>query len=271
MSRSVKSVELPTGVTLNYAEQGSTEGIPVILLHGMGDSWRSFEPVLQFLPEDILVIALSQRGHGDSSKPEKGYLYNDFASDLAAFMDALNIKKAVLVGHSMGSSNAKRFALDYPERTLGLVLIGSFTDASNDPGDQEFYDTVISKMEDPLDRDQMEELQKEVVGGKIPQQFLETIVQEALKVPARVWQAVLLRDLEEDMSAEQSKIKAPTLIMWGDQDPVSTRSAQDLQLKTIPNAKLLIYEGFGHAPHWEEPERFTSDLVKFIKKIPGSR
>ncbi len=239
----------------------------MILLHGMSDSWRSFEPVLSFLPEDYRVISLSQRGHGDSSKPEKGYYYSDFASDLAAFMDALNIDAAVIVGHSSGSSNAKRFAMDYPERTLGLVLIGSPTDASNNPGDQEFYDTVISKMEDPLERDQIEELQKEVMGGKIPQQFLETIVQESLKVPARVWKLMVLRDLEEDMSAEQSKISAPTLIMWGDQDPVIPRSAQDLLLKTIPNSKLLIYEGLGHGPHWEDPERFAADLVNFIKTI----
>lgn len=270
MSRRIKSVELPTGVTLNYAEQGSAEGTPVILLHGMGDSWRSFEPVLDFLPEDFLVIALSQRGHGDSSKPEKGYYYEDFASDLAAFMDAMGINEAILVGHSMGSSNAKRFALDYPERTLGLVLIGSFTDASNDPGDQEFYDTIISKMEDPLERDQIEELQKEVMGGKIPTQFLETIVQESLKVPARVWKAVVLRDLEEDLSTEQSNIKAPTLIIWGDQDPASSRSAQDMQIETIPNSKLLIYKGIGHGPHWEKPERFVADLVNFIKTVrPG--
>ncbi len=267
MSRRIKSVELPTGVTLNYAEQGSAEGTPVIFLHGMSDSWRSFEPVFQFLPEDYLVIALSQRGHGDSSKPVEGYFYSDFASDLAAFMDALGINEAVIVGHSMGSSNAKRFALDYPERTLGLVLIGPFTDASNDPGDQELYDTVISKMEDPLERDQVEEIQKEVMGGKIPQEFLETIVQESMKVPARVWKAVVLRDLKEDMSAEQSKIKAPTLIMWGDQDPASDRSTQDFLRKTIPDAKLLVYEGLGHGPHWEDPERFVADLVNFIKTI----
>ena len=270
MPRLIKSIELPTEVTLNYAEQGSTEGVPVILLHGMGDSWRSFEPVLEFLPDYYHVFALSQRGHGDSSKPEKGYLYNDFASDLAAFLDALGIKEAVLVGHSMGSSNAKRFALDYPERTLGLVLIGSFIDASNDPEDQELYDTIISKMEDPLERDQIEELQKEVMGGKIPQQFLETIVQESLKVPARVWKAVVLRDLEEDISTELSDIKVPTLIMWGDQDPASDRSAQDFQLKTIPDAKLLVYEGLGHGPHWEEPENIATNLINFIKTVrPG--
>ena len=267
MSRIVKSIELSTGVTLQYFEQGSAEGIPMILLHGMGDSWRSFERVLQFLPEDYLVIALTQRGHGDSSKPEKGYCYSDFATDLAAFMDARSIGSAVVVGHSMGSSNAKRFALDYPKRTLGLVLIGSFADASNTPGDRELWDTVISKMEDRLDQDFLRELQEDVIAGEIPQQFFDTIVQESLKVPARVWKAVVLRDLEEDLSVEQGKIKAPVHIVWGDQDITAPRSDQDLQLRTIPNSKLLIYEGAGHSLHWEKPERFAADLISFIETV----
>ena len=91
MSRSIKSVELPSGVTLNYVEQGSAEGIALILLHGLSDSWRSFEPVLEFLPEDFLAIALTLRGHGDSSRPAEGYLYQDFSKDVVGFMDLYNL------------------------------------------------------------------------------------------------------------------------------------------------------------------------------------
>ena len=67
MGSVVHSVELPTGVTLQYVEQGDPAGIPVLLLHGATDSWRSFEPVLPHLPSSIRAFALTQRGHGDAA------------------------------------------------------------------------------------------------------------------------------------------------------------------------------------------------------------
>lgn len=120
----VKAISLPTGVTLEYAERGSARpGVPVLFLHGVTDSWRSFESVFPELPPDIHAYALSQRGHGDSSRPAAGYRYQDMADDLRAFMDAIQVPAAMVVGHSMGSLVAQRFVIDNPTRTAGLVLM----------------------------------------------------------------------------------------------------------------------------------------------------
>ncbi|MEQ9814027.1 MAG: alpha/beta fold hydrolase [Azospirillaceae bacterium] len=78
----------------------------MLLLHGLSDSWRSFELALPHLPDSIRVFALSLRGHGDSRRPEAGYHFRDFAADVAAFMDALDLESTVVVGHSMGSAVA---------------------------------------------------------------------------------------------------------------------------------------------------------------------
>ena len=121
-----QAVTLPNGVTLPYVEQGPAPGTPVVFLHGVTDSWHSFEHVLPHLPRALRAIALTQRGHGDASRPDGGYHYADMAADVAAFMDALRHPEAVVVGHSMGGLIAQRFAADYPARTRGLVLIGSF-------------------------------------------------------------------------------------------------------------------------------------------------
>lgn len=102
----VRSIALSTGVTLQYAEHGDPSGVPVVFLHGVTDSWRSFERVLDQLPSTIRAIALTQRGHGDSSRPDTGYRYTDMSGDLRAFMDALELPSAVVVGHSMGASVA---------------------------------------------------------------------------------------------------------------------------------------------------------------------
>src|SRR5919108_1012926 len=68
-----QSVELPNNVSIPFVEQGDTSGLPMVLLHGFADSWRSFELVLPHLPEFIHAFALTQRGHGDASRPATGY------------------------------------------------------------------------------------------------------------------------------------------------------------------------------------------------------
>ncbi len=90
----VKSVELAREVRLPYAEQGDPSGVPVLLLHGFADSWRSFELVLPHLPDSIHAFALTLRGHGDASRPATGYGLPDFAADLFEFEDAMHLQAA---------------------------------------------------------------------------------------------------------------------------------------------------------------------------------
>lgn len=262
----VKSIELPNRVKLQYVERGDPMGVPVLFLHGITDSWYSFEPVLPHLPASIRAFALSQRGHGDSERPASGYRPLDFAADIAAFMDALELKQAVIVGHSMGSYIAQCFALNYPERIMGLALIASFFSFRDKQCVMEFRDAV-SGLTDPVDHDFALEFQKSTLVKEVPQTFLETVVEESRKVPARVWQAALEGLLEADHSAELYKIKSPALIVWGDQDAYCPRSDQEALREAIAGSHLLVYTGVGHAIHWEYPERFASDVAAFTDRV----
>jgi non-heme chloroperoxidase len=266
-SSSVSVVELPNQVQLQYVEQGDPVGIPVLLLHGVTDSWHSFEPVLPHLPKSIHALALTQRGHGDSSRPEVGYRFHDFAADVAAFMDTLHLGTAIIAGHSMGSSVAQRFALDYPERTLGVVLMGSFATLRENRGVLHLWDSAISTLTDPVDRSFVCEFQESTLARSVPQPFFETVVQESLKVPARVWKATFEGFLQDDFSKELEKIKAPALIVWGDQDAFCPRTDQDMLARAIAGSQLVVYSGAGHALHWEEPERFAADLARFAETL----
>ncbi|MGH7497003.1 MAG: alpha/beta fold hydrolase [bacterium] len=263
----IQSIALPSRVKLQYVEQGDPSGVPVLLLHGYTDSWRSFELVLPFLPMSIHAYALSQRGHGDSERPVSGYHPYDFAADVAAFMDARKIARAVIVGHSMGSYVAQCFAMEYPDRTLGVVLAASFTTLQGDAGIQEFWNTAVSKLADPIDPSFALEFQKSTLAVPVPQNFLDTVVQESLKVPAHVWKAALKGLMESDLSRGLGKIKAPTLIVWGDKDTYFLRDHQDALAAGIAGSQLVIYHGVGHGIHWEDPRRFAADLVAFAERL----
>lgn len=271
MESTPKHFELQGGVKLAYVEHGDESGVPVVLLHGVTDSWRSFEPLLPHLPAGLRAFALSQRGHGDSERPATGYHPRDFASDVAAFMDALELERAVIVGHSMGSYVAQQFAISYPERTLGLVLIGSFLNCRDNPVIVEFWDTALKDLTDPVPTSLAREFQESTLAQPVPPEFLAMVIEESLKVPARVWQGAFRGLLEADLSGELDKIQAPTLIVWGDHDAFFPESDQKALAATIANSRLVVYPGAGHALHWEEPARFAADLAGFINGLHNSQ
>lgn len=266
MEYRIESVELLNQVKLPYVEQGDPSGVPMLLLHGYADSWRSFELVLPYLPDSIHAIALTQRGHGDASRPPEGYRPHDFAEDVAEFMDILQLDSAVIAGGSSGGFAARRFAVDYPERTLGLVLLGSPFTLRDKPGVLELWESDISNLTDPIDPRFVREFQESTHIRPVPEAFLYTMVNESLKAPARVWRSTLEGLLEDDSSEDLVKIKAPTLIIWGDQDSVVSLRDQEKLMGGIEGSQLVVYPGVGHAVYWEEPSQVASDIIAFIKE-----
>ena len=267
LAESVRLVELPGGLRLPYVAQGDPDGTPVVLLHGLSDSWRSYEPLLPELPESIYAVALTQRGHGDADRPLGGYAPADFAADIAAFLDALDLEQAVIVGHSMGSVNGAQFAGTYPDRTSGLVLMAGFHRFQENPGIVEFSDSVLSKLEDPIDPAFARGFQEETTARPIPSEQMDIFVAESLKVPARVWREVAAGMMTDVHVERMGDISAPTLILWGDRDTFVPESDQ-LQLRqAIPGSRLEIYEGIGHALHWEAPARVARDIAAFVASI----
>lgn len=265
MAPILKSVELPNQVRLPYVEQGDPAGVPLLLLHAIADSWHAFEPVLAHLPKSIHAFALTQRGHGDASHPVAGYHVHDFATDLVAFMNAIELEAAVIAGGSSGGFVARRFAIDHPERTLGLVLLGSPANLRDKPSVRELWDSTVSKLTDPVDPGFVRDFAARTLAQPVPQAFFETVVRESLKVPAFVWRATFKGLMEDDSFGELRSIKAPTLIIWGDQDAILPRSDQEALAAAIPDSRLVMYPGAGHAFYWEEPHRVASDLLAFIK------
>jgi non-heme chloroperoxidase len=147
------------------------------------------------------------------------------------------------------------------------VFIGSPATLQGLETVRQAWDSTISKLTDPVDPKFVEQVQRSTLVQPVPEKFFETLVDEALKVPARVWKQAFKAFLEGDLFSELSKIRAPTLIVWGDQDAILTRKDQEALAGAIVDSRLMVYGGAGHSPHWEQPDRFTSDLVAFIKDL----
>jgi pimeloyl-ACP methyl ester carboxylesterase len=150
-------VRLHTGVRLRYADVGPRNGDPLILLHGFSDSSLSFDPVLGLLPTDLRLIIPDQRGHGESGCPPHGYTPHEFAMDAIALLDAVAVRSAAVVGHSLGSFVTQRMAVLAPHRVSKLVLVGSAATSYNET----LVDLAraISSLSDPVDLEFVREFQ----------------------------------------------------------------------------------------------------------------
>ncbi len=259
-------VRLATGVRLRYLEQGDPAGSPVILLHGIGDSWFSFSRVLPGLSPSHRVYALDLRGHGDSDRPDAAYGPRAMAEDVLAFMDTLAIGRATLVGHSMGSLVAQRAALSASERIARLVLIGSTTNARNDA--TVALQGELAALSDPVPADYLMAFQSSTIHRPVPAGFLVRVVAESRKVPVRVWRAALAGMLEAGSFAGLTRLNIPSLLMWGDRDAIFPRAEQRALVDALPVSSLRVYRETGHAPHWERPKEVVRDLERFLRSVP---
>ena len=183
------TTRLATGPQLHYAERGDSDGQAILFLHGWPDAWFSFSRVLPLLPQHYHAFAPDHRGFGDSERPDGGYAIDDLASDAAAFLDAVGVERATVVGHSLGSVVARRVAVAYPERVARVVLIGTGTPLAN-PVTREVQ-ASLRGLVDPVPTEFARGFQAGTAYAPLPDAFFERIVAESLKVPARVWREVL--------------------------------------------------------------------------------
>lgn len=260
------TIELPNGLRLPYAESGDPDGMPVLLLHGYTDSWRSFAPLMAALPPHLRAIALSQRGHGEASRPATGYAPGDYAADLAALMRALGLGPALVVGHCMGAQVAQRFALDHPALVRGLVLIGAYRTMRGNPVVQALWEEVAA-LADPVPPGFAREFQESTLARPVPPAFLDTVVDESLKLPARVWRAALAGLTAAGVPAGLEGIRAPTLLLWGDRDALIPEAEQEALAAAIPGARRVTHAGGGHSPHWEDPARVAAEIAGFAASL----
>lgn len=265
VSRSGQSVHLATGIDVRYVTQGDPSGVPVLLLHAWAESMDCFVRLSPLLPPTIHALAMDQRGHGNSDKPADGYSLTDFAGDVTAFLDAMGLRSAVLVGSSSGGYVAQQVAISSPEQVRGLVLVGAPRSLRGRPS---FADEV-DRLTDPVDRTWVAEFLTWFPRfHDVPDWYIEDRVADGVQVPARVWRQTLAGLIEATPPTEAGTIDTPTLIIRGGRDDLLPHADGDALAAAVPGSRLVIYPDTGHLVLWEEPARIASDLTEFVTHLP---
>jgi pimeloyl-ACP methyl ester carboxylesterase len=269
-----KTRVLPNGEVLAYIDMGDATGQPVVLIHGYTDNARDWVPMLPYLSKHRRLILVDLRGHGRSSKPECCYSRLDFAYDIKLLLDALDIRRADIVGHSLGSIVAQTFAEYWPDRTSRVVLIAST--GGRPPGASKHapqfdFAAAIKQLKEPIDPDSPFMVAWWDSPSPVDPDFIRRQRQDSAAIPLRVWLAVLDQALSTDnayadLQRTLPRLTAPTLLIWGSQDPIMEEPVRRSLRDALPHAKVRIFDGLGHNPFWEDPRAVADVVNAFLEK-----
>jgi len=248
------------GVELHVEQRGS--GAPaLVFLHYWGGSSRTWRYVVEALESDFRTIAIDQRGWGHSAAPETGYALADLARDAQAVVEALELERYILVGHSMGGKVAQLVASRRPYGLAGLVLVApSPPSALGLPlevrqGMVRAYDSresVVATVEQVL-----------APNGLRPED-LETVIADSLAGAPAAKEAWPLFASQEDITGAAAAIDAPTLVISGELDRVDPPDVLRRELLTrIPHAQLHVLAGVGHLSPLEAPQQIAKLVRNF--------
>ena len=267
---------LVNGLRLHYLDWGSEGGQAMLLLHGfttLAHAWDFFAPTFH---DRYHVLALDQRGHGESQWSKNGsYTTEDHLVDIAGFVDAMNLEKFVLVGHSMGGRNAIMYTGCFPDRVAGLILVDSRPD--NDPIASEALRQLLVNI--PEEIGSIAELATELVE-LYPYLSLEMshhLASHGLRqMPDGKFcpkYDLRMREQSElagygvsDLWLFFEQITCPTLIIRGEESPIISRETAQRMCQVNPSAQLMEIEGATHMPPQENPAAFEQAVRSFLER-----
>jgi pimeloyl-ACP methyl ester carboxylesterase len=273
-TKASRYADLPGGVRLHYKDEGKADGPLLVLVHGFGDSHFSWEGWVARLGDRYRIITVDLPGHGLTRAPV-GYVAS--ADGFADLVDALaakeNLAKFAIAGNSMGGGVAWRVAVRHPQRVSGLVLV----DAAGWPATtlkkpplafkllkyswgRAFLRSIDNK---PLIRSGL----RGEVGD--PTVITDAFIDRWAELQRAPGHRAILMSIQPGKHSQAtqevlSTIEAPTLVLWGEIDPLIEVASAHKFAEAIPGAKLIVYPKVGHLPQVEIPQRSADDTAAFL-------
>ena len=268
-------------VNTRYWMEG--KGSPVILIHGLSNSIEDWLLNFKVISAQHQVFALDLVGSGRTDKPlSASYEIPDLAQFIMDFMDALDIKCAHLVGHSLGGAIALTIALNYPSYCNKLVLVdsaGLARECSIDlrllsvPGLGEFLGSMFTQgdLEKHISMQRKSWPDPEIVPDEMIQlKHAATLWQDISKTFFKTLRAIanirgIKRSVFIPIVQELPSLVNPLLVVWGEQDDVLPASQAQIVKDKVPHARVEIFENCKHDPMIVNPQRFNQLVVEFLK------
>jgi pimeloyl-ACP methyl ester carboxylesterase len=273
-------VDLPGGFHVHYRDEGDSNRPLLLLLHGFGDSFTSWEGWVPELEGKFRVISLDFPGHGLTRAPP-GYRLS--GAGLADFVDAfaaqLALPQFAVAGNSLGGAVAWQLAVRHPQRIDALILV----DAAGFPNEKPPAEVpqAFRILRYPIGR----ALLRNIDNRPLIAEGLKTdVYDKSLITPARVdrWaefqrapgHRAILMDIDLGRQAQATAallgtIKVPTLILHGENDVLIEPASARKFAAAIPGAKLILYSRVGHLPQIEIPQRSAADAAAFLEELPA--
>ncbi len=262
------------GITLHYLDWGPADAPPVVLLHGITGHARVWDHLAARLVPGRRVLALDQRGHGDSDPaPDDDYRVGTMADDVAAFVGSLRIDRFALLGHSMGGRIAIKYAADHAARLERLVIVDIGPDI-NLAGLERVRDMMAQSPE----RIESEDWAVEYIRRANPLQDLDMLrerVRHGLKrLPdgELTWKyAKGLRDMMRegrrdavDLWEPLPRIPCPTLVVRGAESDILSAEVAKKMTERLPDGRVVEIAGAGHTVPADRPEEFVRQIRAFL-------
>lgn len=266
------------GHELSYVDSGS--GPAILFIHGILGSQQQWSHLVDKIDDDYRAIVPDLFGHGESAKPLGDYSLSAHAAAMRDLLDHLGIERVTLVGHSLGGGIAMQFLYLFPERVERLVLVASgglgrevnlILRSATLPGAEQVLGVVASV---PI-LSRVAALGRGVAkAGLRPAPDLAAIWtgfnslgdRDSRRAFLRTTRAVI--DLGgQSISAHdhlQGVLPVPTLIVWGTNDRIIPASHALDARRSVPECQVEMFEGAGHFPHLDDPDRFAQVLREFI-------
>ncbi|MBU2534984.1 MAG: alpha/beta hydrolase [Chloroflexota bacterium] len=261
------------GVRIRYEERGS--GTAMVWAHGLGGIWQEWGRVMEFFQDSYRVVAYDARGHGQSEKPDKSEAYSQdiMVEDMRGLMDALDINKAIVGGHSMGANVALNFAFRYPGRCVGLIPVGIGSGSS----DREWWGEWWEHLADTAEKEgigaYVEEMQKLPAWGTAfadPIMGKPLIQAELTNSPIAI--ANIIRGIQRkrtsifELAPKLEQLSVETLVVMSDGDTPVVECSR-FMVEHIPKAALEVIPVRSHWTHLEAPERFLEVIDQYVRRL----
>ena len=275
LAQAAEKVPGAGGVNIAVYERGNPAGPPVVLIHGfLGNHLNWSRQFSGALADSFRIITYDLRGHGASDKPLDPASYSSseaWAGDLAAVIRSKSLERPVLVGWSYGGSIIADYLRIHGSDNVGGVVFLAATTRAGTPEALALISAEIQQLFPGLLSDDV--LQSVTAtrnflpllsAQPLDQDAREVILAGAMMVPPHARQGMWARQFNNDDVL--AAIPVPTLVVHGKADAVVLPAAAEHIAATVPGAKLLLYDGVGHAVALEAPERFNRDLMTFARQ-----